>query len=55
MVVIVPDITADAFTATDEDTVEPAVGDVTVTPVLVPETPKVRPADFSSCPAEFQD
>lgn len=55
MAVIVPDITADAFTGTDEDTVDPAVGDVTVTPVLVPETLKVTPADFSNCPAEFQD
>jgi len=55
---MVPDIVDEALTATGADTVEPAAGDVTVTPVAVVlelETVKEMLEDFEYCPAEFQD
>jgi len=54
MVVTVPDIVAEALTATGEATVEPGVGELTVTPVVL-ETLNDTPADFSYWPEEFQD
>jgi hypothetical protein len=58
MAVMVPDMVDEALTATGADTVEPAAGDVTVTPVAVVlelETVKEMLEDFEYCPAEFQD
>ena len=57
MATMVPDWLDEALTAKGEETVEPAEGDVTVTPVavLVPDTVKVMPEDFEYCPDEFHD